>query len=184
MCAFYTLNALSRLDLNKNQLSSLEDRTFHGLFSLRLLNLSSNSIHVIQKNLFKDLLNLAELDLNKNPIISIQDNSIINLRNLLYLRLDTYDPSKNNTSITNLTFSGLNYSIKNVFISEKFLKNFTDSSNIKSNFEPIMYGSILDIVYYGSINVIYSKTYYQEIDCAVILRSIRFKIHLNLREQH
>jgi Leucine-rich repeat (LRR) protein len=97
---FYKLNALNELDLSRNLLSNLEDETFHGLFSLSLLNLSSNSIRVIRRSIFKDLLNLAELDMNRNPIISIQDNSFISLRNQQYLRLDSFNPTENKTSIT------------------------------------------------------------------------------------
>jgi hypothetical protein len=174
------MNALIELDLSRNRLTSLESEKFHGLFNLNYLNFMM--LIKSLNRLFNDFISLVELDLNKNPILSIQDDSFLTLRNMRYLDLNSLCRLENRNSIINSTFSGL-VSIKDLIVCERILQNLSDLHSLRANLEPIYYGSILGVDYYGSINVIYSKEVYSEWDCSLILKSIRFNIHLNLKEQ-
>ncbi|CAK1585527.1 unnamed protein product [Parnassius mnemosyne] len=62
------LRSLSKLFLQNNAISSLENGAFGGLLSLHVLNLSSNFINTVPPDLFSDTKSLKEIILSNNTI--------------------------------------------------------------------------------------------------------------------
>jgi hypothetical protein len=176
--SFYKLNLLTYLDLSANVLGVLENDSFTSLFNLNKLNLRSNSIQVISKSLFNDLFNLVELNRDENPIRLIQDEGFSRFSNAKTLSINWLE---SNFSITNSTFTGL-VSIKDLIINEQLLISLTAILNIKANLKPTIQDSVLNVQYYGSINVIYYNKEYTDWDCFLVLYSIRFQIQINLKD--
>uniref|UniRef100_A0A1B6D4N5 Ig-like domain-containing protein n=2 Tax=Clastoptera arizonana TaxID=38151 RepID=A0A1B6D4N5_9HEMI len=66
---------LQKLDLNKNQISKIENGAFAKLISLKRLDLSSNKIRYINIEMFSGLQNLERLKLNQNLISQIKEGT-------------------------------------------------------------------------------------------------------------
>jgi Leucine-rich repeat (LRR) protein len=169
--SFLKLAFLTRLDLSFNRLTILDYETFAGLNNLNVLNMSSNSIEFVQRRLFRDLFNLIKLDLSGNQILSIESESFASLTYLKYLNLNLF--RVNVTSI----FSRLN-SIKELVLRKETAQNL----DIKAILRPIVQYKVLNMDCYGSINVIYSKAEYTDLDCVLVLKAMRFKVHINPKD--
>ncbi len=63
---FKNLKYLQTLSLQDNKLNQIYDFYFEKLFNLNELDLSDNSIEIIEKNSFNDLKRLTKLNLNRN----------------------------------------------------------------------------------------------------------------------
>ena len=81
------INKCQNLELENNQISSIQPGAFRGLQNLGVLGLEGNRITSIQPSSFQELQNLGLLNLARNKISSIQPDSFRGLRNLRYLHL-------------------------------------------------------------------------------------------------
>ncbi|KAL3281887.1 hypothetical protein HHI36_005092 [Cryptolaemus montrouzieri] len=86
--SFIYQEKLQELHLNKNKLSAINNKTFHGLKSLTVLNLRENYIEELPANLFLGLQKLEELNLGKNRISKIDKMAFNGLESLRVLYLD------------------------------------------------------------------------------------------------
>jgi len=73
----------SELDLNNNQISSIESGAFNGLNTLYTLDLSKNQLTSVDMNIFAGLDNLSDLYLGGNQITALSDD--------FYNRTDGFD---------------------------------------------------------------------------------------------
>ncbi|XP_078048569.1 uncharacterized protein LOC144475971 isoform X1 [Augochlora pura] len=81
------LTSLEELRLNKNHLTQLKD-LFTNLKALRILELNRNELQTIQGLSFKNLYNLKELRLKRNKIETLQPGAFWPLKTLTILQLD------------------------------------------------------------------------------------------------
>ncbi|XP_056645598.1 insulin-like growth factor-binding protein complex acid labile subunit isoform X2 [Diorhabda sublineata] len=88
MRSFINQEKLQELHLNKNKLSSINNKTFHGLKSLTVLNLRENFLEELPKGLFSILPKLEELNLGQNRISKIDPLAFDGLFSLRVLYLD------------------------------------------------------------------------------------------------
>jgi len=65
---FVNLGTLTELFLSRNQLTSLEERTFDGLSELRLLTVARNKLEAVDEKAFSGLKRLEKLFLNDNNL--------------------------------------------------------------------------------------------------------------------
>jgi Leucine-rich repeat (LRR) protein len=84
------LKNLEVLNLEYNEITTIDDGLFDTLINLKCLNLSSNELTIIKSNWFKCLENLKELDLHSNKIQSIDDDAFDKL-----IKLETLDLNNN-----------------------------------------------------------------------------------------
>ncbi|XP_021957073.1 carboxypeptidase N subunit 2 [Folsomia candida] len=99
------LKKLKSLKLQDNQLTVINETTFHGLSSLEIMSLRQNRIEILPPEIFKDLRNLENLDLSGNQITHINSSTFTGLSSAM-LELNM---AKNSLSILeNETFSKLN----------------------------------------------------------------------------
>lgn len=99
------LRSLSKLCLQNNAISTLENGAFKGLLSLQVLNLSSNFLNTVPPDLFSDSKSLKEINFSNNTIDSLQPGLFEGLDQLQIL-----DLSHNELTIqwiTKGTFMGL-----------------------------------------------------------------------------
>ncbi len=61
-------NSLSRIDLSRNRIQSLDATNFDGLSNLSILILAHNRIETIEEAAFQGLHKLRYLDLSHNPV--------------------------------------------------------------------------------------------------------------------
>lgn len=88
MKSFVNQEKLQELHLNKNKLSSITNKTFHGLKSLTVLNLRENFLEELPKGIFSILPKLEELNLGQNRISKIDALAFDGLLGLRVLYLD------------------------------------------------------------------------------------------------
>ena len=93
------------------------------------------------------------------------------------LRLDSFNA--NASAVTNATFAGLN-SIREIRMNPELFVDFKSFLNVKANLRPLVDRSKLGVTYYLSIGVVYSKVNYSDLDCFLMLESIRSNIQVNL----
>ncbi len=74
------LNILTRLDLSRNQISEIPGGAFYYLDNCAHLSLERNQLSVIKRPMWNGLISLKWLDLSSNFINTIQPNSFIDLR--------------------------------------------------------------------------------------------------------
>ncbi|KAF7281496.1 hypothetical protein GWI33_004741 [Rhynchophorus ferrugineus] len=86
--SFFHQEKLQELHLNKNKLSSVNNKTFQGLKSLTVLNLRENFLEELPKGIFAILPKLEELNLGQNRISKIDPLAFDGLRCLRVLFLD------------------------------------------------------------------------------------------------
>lgn len=86
--SFLHQERLQELHLNKNKLSSINNRTFQGLKSLTVLNLRENFLEDLPKGIFSILPKLEELNLGQNRISKIDALAFDGLLSLRVLYLD------------------------------------------------------------------------------------------------
>ncbi|CAG9825173.1 unnamed protein product [Phaedon cochleariae] len=86
--SFLHQEKLQELHLNKNKLSSINNKTFQGLKSLTVLNLRENFLEELAKGLFSILPRLEELNLGQNRISKIDPLAFEGLLSLRVLYLD------------------------------------------------------------------------------------------------
>lgn len=79
---------LQELHLNKNKVSSINNKTFQGLKSLTVLNLRENFLEELSKGIFSILPKLEELNLGQNRISKIDALAFDGLLSLRVLYLD------------------------------------------------------------------------------------------------
>ncbi|XP_038221129.1 protein slit isoform X1 [Zerene cesonia] len=94
--AFAELTALENLKLNNNRLSHLPDGLFVRLRHLQRLDLSRNDLTAISRRTFRGLTALKSLHLGWNQIKCIDDKALEHLKSLQYLTL-------NNNNLTYLS---------------------------------------------------------------------------------
>ncbi len=104
--AFAGITNLKVLDLANNQLSTIESNAFAGLTSLEDLDLTNNQLSTIESNAFAGLTNLENLNLNNNQLITVESNAFAGLTSLegLYLQNSQLTTIESNAfaGITNL----------------------------------------------------------------------------------
>ncbi|CAL4127869.1 unnamed protein product, partial [Meganyctiphanes norvegica] len=81
----------STLDLSRNRIQAVKDKTFEENQQLRKLDLSSNSISTLFDNAFKSFPNLTDLILENNNIANIEPKAFHGLK-----RIENLDLSYNN----------------------------------------------------------------------------------------
>ena len=86
--SFALQEKLQELHLNKNKLSSVNNKTFQGLRSLTVLNLRENFLEELPNGIFSILPKLEELNLGQNRISKIEDRAFSGLTSLRVLYLD------------------------------------------------------------------------------------------------
>ena len=82
---FDGLASLIQLDLNTNNLTTLEGSVFEGLINLEELELSRNKIASIETEAFSGLSSLIALDLNSNYLIGLEANVFDKVNKIEYL---------------------------------------------------------------------------------------------------
>ena len=88
---FADLNLLEWLGLDRNQIKTIEDGDFEGLYNLTYLQLSSNKITNLQPGTFRGLTSLFDLELGSNKIMSLQPGTFRGLTSLSDIGLDGND---------------------------------------------------------------------------------------------
>nr|AGU90198.1 variable lymphocyte receptor C [Petromyzon marinus]AGU90199.1 variable lymphocyte receptor C [Petromyzon marinus] len=78
-----------RLELNYNQLTSIPDKSFHGLARLTYLGLSNNKLPFLPVGVFDQMKNLQELRLQDNQLKSLPPRVFDSLTKLTTLSLST-----------------------------------------------------------------------------------------------
>ncbi|XP_053688640.1 leucine-rich repeats and immunoglobulin-like domains protein 1 [Sabethes cyaneus] len=79
---------LLQLHLNNNKVSTINNKTFHGLEELRVLNLRANFLDELNAAMFKSLPKLEELNLSQNRIGKIDAQTFEGLTSLRILHLN------------------------------------------------------------------------------------------------
>nr|AIO08174.1 variable lymphocyte receptor C [Petromyzon marinus] len=77
-----------RLQLNYNQLTSIPDKSFHGLARLTYLGLSNNKLQYLPVGVFDQMKNLQELHLQVNQLKSLPERVFDKLTKLTLLGLE------------------------------------------------------------------------------------------------
>ena len=90
------LRKLVLLDLDDNEISTVQDGAFISLKKLKYLNLGSNQIREIHGNMWKKLCYLRSLNLEQNKIKNVPNGGFANLRFIKRISL-------NNNNLTTLT---------------------------------------------------------------------------------
>ena len=98
------IKTVVRLDLDNNQLTTIQPNAFAGLTSLMGISLEINQLTTIQPKAFAGLPNLKNLFLSNNKLTTIPPNAFAGLPNLGWLFLD-YNQL---TTIPTNAFAGLN----------------------------------------------------------------------------
>lgn len=80
--AFEGLDILEFLDLSKNIIDMLKEKTFASLKKLKFLKLSYNWIKIIHENLFVSNTLLTDILLEYNQISKLDKNTFVNIKNL------------------------------------------------------------------------------------------------------
>ena len=80
------LPALEKLNLSRNQISGIDENTFHGLTQLRVLDLHSNNIGILHRD-YLVLSSLQYLDLRNNKLSNLPDGIFSWVHNLRTLYL-------------------------------------------------------------------------------------------------
>lgn len=86
--SFLHQEKLQELHLNKNKVSSVNNKTFQGLKSLTVLNLRENFLEELSRGIFSILPKLEELNLGQNRITQIDALAFEGLLSLRVLYLD------------------------------------------------------------------------------------------------
>ncbi|XP_018608049.1 leucine-rich repeat and immunoglobulin-like domain-containing nogo receptor-interacting protein 1 [Scleropages formosus] len=94
---------LEELELNENNISSIEPGAFGNLYGLRTLGLRNNNLKLIQLGVFTGLNNLTSLDISENKIVILLDYMFQDLYNLKTLEVGDNDL----VFISNRAFHGL-----------------------------------------------------------------------------
>ena len=97
------LAAITRLDLENKNISSLKDGDFDGMTALYELKLQNNQLQTLPANIFSDLSSLRTLYLNNNRLSSLPSTVFSGLSSLSNL----YMNNNQLTSLPALVFSGL-----------------------------------------------------------------------------
>ncbi|XP_071823196.1 uncharacterized protein [Apostichopus japonicus] len=85
--SFAGLTSLIELNLDGNELTSLDATKFHNLFNLKLLSLTANAVEIIENGTFENLTKLVSLDLSRNKISTLYTGIFSGLDNLIFLSL-------------------------------------------------------------------------------------------------
>ena len=178
---FSNMAGLETLILSNNQLNNMNDiNTFNYLTSLTHLSLKSNKIERLNPFMFDNLLKLKLIDLSFNSIYEIGDYSFNKLSNLreLYINNQISDSLNFYTS----SLSGLD-SIQSIYLSKDVLVDdlnadiFIKMADYKNSINNKV---IVDRLYYKSFNLIS----FNETDCDLTIKLIRFNIHFNLKTEY
>lgn len=102
---FSALSLLKVLNLSRNEMSSLADRSFEGLSSLTYVDLSDNKLSSLPPELFIETTRLKEIHLRNNSINVLAPGIFSDLSELLILDMSYND--LNSHWIGSATFSGL-----------------------------------------------------------------------------
>jgi len=89
MEAFYGQDILKILNLSKNQIRYINEKTFAYLLNLEVLDISSNKLFLLTKNNFANLPKLKELDLSENAILCSHPRSLFGLRLLKRFKISS-----------------------------------------------------------------------------------------------
>ena len=89
-CYFTDLPNLRQLEIDINQVDSIDDFAFSQLYNLQFLDLQSNKLQAVTTNMFKGLISLQRLYLNSNEIHTLAIGSFSDLTDLqqLFLHLN------------------------------------------------------------------------------------------------
>ncbi len=109
--AFAGLTNLEYLDLQNNPLTTIQPDAFAGLTNLKDLSLRNNQLRTIKPNAFAGLTNLGFLFLNNNQLTTIQPNAFAGLPNLRFRYLKNNQLS---TTIPPDAFAGLNNNLQSL----------------------------------------------------------------------
>lgn len=102
---FSALGLLKVLNLSRNEMSSLADRSFEGLSSLTYVDLSDNKLSSLPPELFTETIRLKEIHLRNNSINVLAPGIFSVLSELVVLDMSSND--LNSHWIGSATFAGL-----------------------------------------------------------------------------
>jgi Leucine-rich repeat (LRR) protein len=114
----YNPAAVKELDLSKNKIKSIPPNTFAEFVNLRVLNLDSNQIETVNAESFNGLVSLEKLYFYDHKLKSMPPNLFVQLKQLEYLCLC----SKELEVIDETSFRGLELSLKTLCLHENGLK--------------------------------------------------------------
>ena len=115
---FYPVG-LTSLDINSNNITSINNSPFMGLHDLKVLNIGSNKIVTLTEDVFWGLDNVQELHLNDNELKDIHKNSF---EGLLHLQILDLGKTNNIESLPDYVFRGLS-NLKKLFLRYNQLHN-------------------------------------------------------------
>ena len=141
---FFGLNQLTRLDLERNLLRSIDSKTFNGLNStkIRKIFLDGNKIKHIHFKTFTRLTKLTEINISFNRLANIDSKLLNGLNNLQILNL-------NNNRIEQLS--------SNIFDGLTSLKEIHFSNNQLSGLESNTFKGLVNLTF---LDLSYSKFAY------------------------
>ncbi|KAJ9583934.1 hypothetical protein L9F63_021708 [Diploptera punctata] len=87
--SFFTLTDLKYLNLEENEILTLEERTFRDLSNLKTLLLNGNRIHKVNKNVFQKNTRITKLTFHNNNISVLEKEMLKPLVNLVQLDMDS-----------------------------------------------------------------------------------------------
>ncbi len=129
---FAGLTNLKYLHLSGNNLTTIESNTFAGLTSLEVLVLKDNQLTMIESNAFAGLTSLEGLYLQNNQLTTIESNAFAGLTSLKYLDLEnnqlTMIESNAFADLTNLKY----FDLKDNNLTTIESKTFAGLTSLKS----------------------------------------------------
>jgi Leucine-rich repeat (LRR) protein len=138
---------ITRLDLQSNEITVLEPKTFSSLSNLKYLVLTKNKIESIEINAFYGLESLQHLFLSSNKLQTIDTSTFSMLSSLTQINLD-----ENKLIDFNLNCFSENYNLKSVNLNKnkiEHLRAFADNQVIEEIF--LNYNMLADIMALGKM---------------------------------
>ena len=181
--SFESLTVLETLILSFNRLQNLPSGIFNNLVNLKLIDLKSNNLSFIESFTFNNLNKLESIDLSNNSIYRIKEYSF----NLLVNLKDLFLENEINMAIELNSFNRFD-SIQNIYVSRRILDNNSTQSifiELIGNKNILNHKKILKREYFKSVNLITLHYFnFTQLDCELVLKFIRFNIHLNLKTEN
>lgn len=177
---FRSLDQLVYLSLGNNSISRLDETFFDNLLQLKFLNLSKNQIEFISDSIFSPLINLEVLDLGFNRLTFISNYA---LRNQIFIK-DLYLNGNAKLDFDELSLYGLE-SITNLFVSVNIFDDVSKRNILLNSLKPVSLGSINNVPYYRSINLLYDyETGNRHVDCSIVIEFAKSNLQINLKTDY
>lgn len=176
--ALVYMKKLKTLDLSRNRLRALDYDLFRGKFYLEKLNLSNNLIELVEASLLRDIKALKVFDLDNNFIKIVPEFFFLSQQVLENVHLSQYSMLHiNNASLVRLD------SVVNIYFNISFYKSQSNIQNTLDSLEATLFKNMTSLIYYKSLNIILEPDDQIDYDieyCMLVLKFIKFKLHLNL----